>query len=73
MIYFVDIARTTKCYCGTTMGKPGENEIMCEVDDGFRNTRNCSVDEWCVGPSKESEAIEFIDGLCAKGICKRCL
>ena len=50
------------------MGKPAENEIMCEVDDGFRNTRNCSVDEWCVGPSKESDATEFIDRLCAKGI-----
>ena len=54
------------------MGKPGENEIMCDdKDDGFKRAGNCSADEWCIGPSNETDATEFIDKLCAKGNVRR--
>ena len=63
--WFIDIA--TKCYCATNMGKPDENEIMCKDDTGFNKAGNCNPDEWCIGPSNEMDASEFIDKLCAKG------
>ena len=62
---FIHIA--TKCYCGTKAGKPGQNEIMCDSDLGFRNRGHCASDEWCIGASNETFATELIDTLCAKG------
>ena len=66
--YFIILAKTTKCYCGTKMGKGANNYLICEDEDnGFKRTGNCSADEWCVGPIKEKDATESIDRLCAKG------
>ena len=40
---------------------------MCETDEGFKMAGNCSVDEWCIGPSNETQASESKDKFCAKG------
>ena len=49
------------------MGKPWDNDIMCETNEGFKKAGSCAYDEWCVGPNNETDASHLIEKLCAKG------
>ena len=68
-----------KCYCKVANGDVNNNGIMCKSNGVFKETTNCSSEEWCTGPSTEDLAIPLLntDQLCTKGsnvlIVRKCI
>ena len=56
------------CYCEYKDGKEESNGIMCGMGQNFLKANNCSVNEWCTGPSNANDSVPWDYNLCSK--CK---
>ena len=56
-----------RCYCEHENGGPGKNGIMCGLRASFKRTSECGTNEWCTGPTNETNAVLGSSQLCKKG------
>ena len=61
----------TKCFCENEIGSPDKNRIVCETEGKFQKFISCKPDEWCIGPTDETNATFLLESLCTEGTKNR--